>query len=135
MPPRGRPSSAGDAESNCTTGDVILAKDIDGRLTYANPATLELIGKPPNEVAGSKVADFLSDKDSALRVKDNDRRIVDSGVGEDEGATWPQSRCQRSTVGCRRDSAPMAWYQFARQLRGDQLNAACVSSGSEPAAR
>jgi PAS domain S-box-containing protein len=66
-----------------TTGDVIFAKDIDGRLTYANPATLALIGKSADEVLGRTDADFLSDKPAARQVMANDQRIMASGVAED----------------------------------------------------
>ncbi|MEI8197005.1 MAG: PAS domain-containing protein, partial [Phycisphaerae bacterium] len=48
-----------------TTGDVIFAKDRAGRLTFANPATLALIGKPADQVLGKTDAEYLKDKDAA----------------------------------------------------------------------
>jgi len=38
--------------------DVIYAKDREGRLLFANPATLRLVGKPANQVLGYTDADF-----------------------------------------------------------------------------
>ena len=66
-----------------STGDVIFAKDREGRLTYANPATLTLIGKPLQQVLGKTDAEFLDDKSAARRVMANDRRIMDSGIAEE----------------------------------------------------
>ena len=66
-----------------TTEDVIFAKDIEGRLTYANPATLAVIGKSMDDVLGRTDADFLTDTPAARQVMDNDQRIMASGVGED----------------------------------------------------
>jgi len=66
-----------------STGDVIFAKDREGRLTYANPATLTLIGKPMQQVLGKTDAEFLDDKSAARRVMANDRRIMDSGIAEE----------------------------------------------------
>jgi PAS domain S-box-containing protein len=66
-----------------TTGDVIFAKDRQGRIIFANPATLALIGKPREQVLGRTDAEFLEDKTAACQVMENDRRIMDSGVAED----------------------------------------------------
>jgi len=66
-----------------STGDVIFAKDFNGALTYANPATLELIGKSLAQVLGQTDADYLSDKASAHQIMVNDRRVMDSGIAED----------------------------------------------------
>ena len=66
-----------------STGDVIFAKDFNGALTYANPATLELIGKSLTQVLGQTDADYLSDKASAHQIMVNDRRVMDSGIAED----------------------------------------------------
>ena len=66
-----------------STGDVIFAKDREGRLTYANPATLALIGKPMQQVLGKTDAEFLDDNSAARQVMANDRRIMDSGISEE----------------------------------------------------
>jgi PAS domain S-box-containing protein len=66
-----------------STGDVIFAKDEKGALTFANPATLELIGKPVSQVLGRTDAEFLGDKAAARQVMANDRRVMDSGKAED----------------------------------------------------
>lgn len=56
--------------------DVIYAKDREGRLLFANPATLELVGKPANQVLGHTDAEFLADEATAREVMANDRRIM-----------------------------------------------------------
>lgn len=66
-----------------TTGDMIFAKDAQGRLTFANPATLVLIGRPESEVIGKTDAEFLCDKAAAAQVMANDRRIMETGEPED----------------------------------------------------
>jgi PAS domain S-box-containing protein len=66
-----------------STGDVIYAKDRAGRLRYANPATLALIGKPLAEVIGRTDLELLQDKEAARMVAANDRRIMEQGREED----------------------------------------------------
>jgi PAS domain S-box-containing protein len=63
--------------------DVLFAKDLEGRIRFANPATLALIGKPLDEVLGRTDAELLEDTRAAQRVMENDRRIMARGVAED----------------------------------------------------
>ena len=51
-------------------------------MRFANPATLALIGKPLDEVIGKTDLELLENADAARAVMANDRRIIDSGVGE-----------------------------------------------------
>lgn len=62
------------------SSDVIYAKDRDGRMTFANPAALALIGLTGDEVAGHTDAELLEDPAAAREVMDNDRRVMDEGV-------------------------------------------------------
>jgi PAS domain S-box-containing protein len=66
-----------------STGDVIFAKDREGRMRFANPAALSLIGKPLDQVLGKTDAEFLQEKSSAAAVMENDRRIMQTGVAAD----------------------------------------------------
>jgi hypothetical protein len=66
-----------------STSDVIFAKDRQGRLRFANPATLKLIGKPLEEVLGKTDSELLQDIDAARVVMENDQRIMESGVPAD----------------------------------------------------
>lgn len=63
--------------------DVIFAKDRSGRLLFANPATLRLVGKPAEQVLGRRDADFIDDPEAACRVMENDQRIMASGQEEE----------------------------------------------------
>ncbi|HMO24701.1 MAG TPA: PAS domain-containing protein, partial [Tepidisphaeraceae bacterium] len=66
-----------------STQDVNFAKDLHGRLTFANPATLALIGKSESDVLGRTDMELLQDKDAARRVMENDRRIMERGETEE----------------------------------------------------
>jgi PAS domain S-box-containing protein len=66
-----------------STDDVIFAKDIDGRLRYANPATLLLLGKTLDQVLGKTDAELLGDESAARSVMENDRRIMQTGISEE----------------------------------------------------
>jgi PAS domain S-box-containing protein len=72
-----------------TSTDVIFAKDAGGRMSYANPAALSLIGKPPEMVLGRTDAEFLDNQDAARSVMENDRRIMANAVGEELEETVP----------------------------------------------
>ena len=65
------------------TGDVIYAKDREGRMLFANPATLALLGKPMEQVLGKTDAELLEDKAAAREVMENDRRVMEGGVPAD----------------------------------------------------
>jgi PAS domain S-box-containing protein len=59
--------------------DPIFLKDRDSRLLLANPATLALIGKPPEQVMGKNDREFYDDPAIGAAMMDNDRRIMASG--------------------------------------------------------
>lgn len=66
-----------------TIEDVIYAKDARGRLVYANPGALALIGKPLDAVVGRTDAQFLADPQAAHTVMENDRAVMLSGKPAD----------------------------------------------------
>ncbi len=66
-----------------TSTDVIFAKDGNGRMKYANPAALALIGKPLEMVLGRTDAEFLENEEAARLVMENDRRVMDKAVAEE----------------------------------------------------
>ena len=61
---------------------LIYAKDRDGRMLIANPPTLELIGRPWEEVRGRTDAELLQDTAQGIAVMANDRRIMIGGQTE-----------------------------------------------------
>jgi PAS domain S-box-containing protein len=62
-----------------TSEDVMFAKDRAGRLRFANPATLALLGRPLAEVIGKTDAELLGDPQAAAAVMENDRAVMDAG--------------------------------------------------------
>jgi PAS domain S-box-containing protein len=66
-----------------STGDVVFAKDREGKMRFANPAALALIGKSASEVLGRTDAEFLENEEAARVVMENDRRIMETGVAMD----------------------------------------------------
>ncbi len=65
-----------------STPDPIFAKDAEGRMLYANPATLTLIGRPAEEVLGRTDLEWLPDAEQARAVMANDRRVMTRGEAE-----------------------------------------------------
>ncbi|MEG4939607.1 PAS domain-containing protein [Microcoleus sp. F4-D5] len=60
----------------------IFVKDREGRIIYANPATLDVLGKPAAEVIGRRDRDFYPIAELGATVSENDRRIMESGQTE-----------------------------------------------------
>jgi len=60
----------------------IFVKDREGRIIYANPATLEVLGKTAAEVIGRRDRDLYAIAEMAAIVTENDRRIMESGKTE-----------------------------------------------------
>jgi PAS domain S-box-containing protein len=83
------------------TPDLMFAKDRQGRMLYANPSTLALIGKPPEQVLGRTDLDWATDRAEAETIVATDQRIMESGLVEvvEELFTDPAGRTRtfRST--------------------------------------
>ncbi len=60
----------------------IFVKDRQGRIIYANPATLEVLGKSAVEVIGARDCDLYPNPADAARVMANDQRVMESGQTE-----------------------------------------------------
>ena len=60
----------------------IFVKDREGRIIYANPATLEVLGKSASEVIGYRDCDLYPSPDLGATVMENDQRIMASGQTE-----------------------------------------------------
>jgi PAS domain S-box-containing protein len=60
----------------------IFVKDRQGHIIYANPATLEVLGKSVAEVIGYRDCDLYPNPEDAARVMANDRRIMEAGQME-----------------------------------------------------
>jgi two-component system CheB/CheR fusion protein len=92
-----------------TTPDLIFVKDRQGRLLYANPATLRVMGKPATEVLGRTELEWHADRAEAEAIMAADAGVISAGetrVIEErftslDGAT----RVFRSTKSPMRDEA------------------------------
>jgi PAS domain S-box-containing protein len=60
----------------------IFVKNREGQIIYANPATLEIMGKSASEVIGGRDLDLYPVTELAVTVTENDRRIMESGQTE-----------------------------------------------------
>ncbi|MCW8093081.1 PAS domain-containing protein [Alteromonas sp. ASW11-130] len=61
---------------------VVYAKDRAGRFMVANRGVAELLGLPPEAFLGRTDEDVLADRVQSAAIMATDRRIMDSGVGE-----------------------------------------------------
>jgi PAS domain S-box-containing protein len=59
--------------------DPVFVKDWEGRLLFANPATLKVIGKPAEQVIGRTDREIYEDPGVGSAIVETDRRIMDSG--------------------------------------------------------
>lgn len=86
--------------------DAVYAKDLQGRLLFANRTTLELIGLPADAVIGRTDAEFLADASVAAQVMATDRRIMDSGQLQQVVEHVPN-----------RDGTPREWHSYKAPWR------------------
>ena len=64
------------------TDDPIFVKDREGRLIFANPATLRRIGKTREEAILRRSRELFIDPDEADQIDIDDRRIMQNGASE-----------------------------------------------------
>ena len=62
--------------------DPIFVKDRESRVLLANPATLELIGKPAEQVLGKKDTEFYDEPEVGRAIIENDRRVMETGQAQ-----------------------------------------------------
>jgi PAS domain S-box-containing protein len=74
------------AESNAllqvvsdSTPDAIFVKDHEGRMIFANPAKLRLLGRQNDEVIGLRSADLYDDPADAELIDSEDKSVMESG--------------------------------------------------------
>ncbi len=82
-----------------STPTLIYIKDIQGRLVIANPATLEVIGKPKDEVFNTEVAEYHPGHEQAMAVLENDRLVIETSqlhIFEEEAETRQGKRVFQS---------------------------------------
>jgi PAS domain S-box-containing protein len=59
--------------------DPVFIKDEQSRMLFANPATLEAIGKPAQEVLGRSDREFFDDEETGATIVENDRKVMAAG--------------------------------------------------------
>lgn len=81
--------------------DLIYAKDRNGRMTYANPSTLAVIGMSQDELLGKLTVEYNGVREQAEQVDANDARIMEIGTTETIDETFTsadgETRLFRST--------------------------------------
>lgn len=65
-----------------STPDLVFAKDRQGRLLYANAATLAVLGRSADEALGRTDLDMMMHREQAIAIMDNDRRVMARGEPE-----------------------------------------------------
>src|SRR5207244_1863779 len=89
------------------TTDAVFVKDRAGRYLLFNPAAAGFVGRPAAEVIGKTDADVF-EAESARRLTDRDRRVMESGAVETEEETLTAAgvtRTYHATKGPYRDEA------------------------------
>ncbi|MGV3741859.1 MAG: PAS domain-containing sensor histidine kinase [Burkholderiaceae bacterium] len=64
------------------TPDAIFVKDRRGRIVFANPATLRMLGKSADQVIGRRAGELYSDANAAQIAEASDRSVMESGRAE-----------------------------------------------------
>lgn len=59
--------------------DLMLVKDLQGRIVFANPSALEAIGRPASEVLGRTIAECLENPEQAERIAANLHTVLQKG--------------------------------------------------------
>lgn len=74
-----------------STPDLIYAKDHQGRMTFANPATLKTVGKSWADIAGRTDLEWHGHEGEARAIMQADRQVMESGkaVRIEEAFTGP----------------------------------------------
>ena len=75
--------------------ELIFLKDRDSRILLANPATLDAIGKPADQVVGKTDAEFYDDPEVGRAMMANDLRVMESGRTETIEETVPSPQGPR----------------------------------------
>jgi PAS domain S-box-containing protein len=65
-----------------STPDLVFAKDRQGRLLYANAATLAVLGRSADDALGRTDLDMMMHSAQAIAIMDNDRRVMARGEPE-----------------------------------------------------
>lgn len=67
---------------NSATPTLVYVKDQQGRMLMANPAVLAAVGKPAEEVLGKTSLEFHAPLESALKIQENDRFVIEAGQSQ-----------------------------------------------------
>lgn len=75
-------------------GDVIYTLDLRGRFTFVNPATIQVLGYPLQEVLGRSFTEFLTEEGAAVALQHFSR-----GLTESEGTPFFEVEARRKSGG------------------------------------
>jgi PAS domain S-box-containing protein len=91
-----------------TAPDLVIVKNREGQILFANPAALEVLGLRLEHVIGRSTADVVTDAAAARVLEENDRRVMASGHEEQVEEVFPAPGGERvflSTKSPWRDSS------------------------------
>ncbi len=69
--------------------DMIYAKNREGRMLYANPATLAVIGKPADQVIGRTAEEYSDNAEDGRRRLARDLQVIRDGATQSHDETEP----------------------------------------------
>jgi PAS domain S-box-containing protein len=95
------------------TDDMIFVKNHDGKLIFANPATLRSLGKTRDEVLHHGSSELLSDPEEAAQIDRDDQRIMQGHVSETLEQTLHLPQGERTY-----SSTKAPWFDADGQLLG-----------------
>jgi PAS domain S-box-containing protein len=73
------------------TPDPVFLKDRESRIILANPATLQAVGKPAEQILGKTDREFYDDPEIGRAMMENDRRVMENGLAETMEESVPTS--------------------------------------------
>jgi PAS domain S-box-containing protein len=62
--------------------DLIFAKDREGRMIFANPATLSVVQRSLDDVIGKTDVEWSMHEEQSRRIMENDQRVLETGCAE-----------------------------------------------------
>ncbi len=105
------------------SGDVVVAVDNDGVLTYVSPAVVSVLGWRPDEVVGTAVHDLMHSQDAALWLKQGRGTPLTARIRlrcSDGSYRWISSVGQQILGDAGPDGAVATWRDVHAEVEAEQ---------------